>query len=346
MAANRPARLVFRPEHDEWGLIEEHPALFDAVLVPESYVAPYPPSHHFAANEPTRLTDTAREKGLPHWRDPETPCLCSRTVLRLPATKRLLLTPLAGAFDLPLDPAVLEQPDARWHAVELTLGTQTTCETATGPYVGFDRRDSRGHRLNLQFASDVVRSVDEQIPSAIIQVTHHRLLTGLPAAVAEDYATVGIERVVLRTRGLKSEHVTAEELSALLDVVGAFARLGVGTVVDCAGDLGPVLIAGGADGFSTGTRFFRSVAAAVLSAGGGGGGAPIEAQVAGSWERTERPAEQSVHDTRVENMKTLRELTDLAAADPDALVARLLADSAPQAAVWGAVLRERKRRAA
>jgi hypothetical protein len=156
---------------------------------------------------------------------------------------------------------------------------------------------------------------------------------------------MGTKRVIIRARGLKYDDATAEELSAVLDAVDIFARCGIEIFVDCAGDLGPVLIAGGADGFSTGTRFFRSVPAAVLSAGGGGGGAPIEAQAGGSFSRSERPEEQSAHDARISNMQNLRALTDLAVVDPDSLVALLLNDGS-QAAVWGAVLRERKRRAA
>ena len=45
VATKRHVRLVLRPEHHEWDLIEQHPQLLDAVLLPESYVAPYPSGH-------------------------------------------------------------------------------------------------------------------------------------------------------------------------------------------------------------------------------------------------------------------------------------------------------------
>jgi hypothetical protein len=346
VATNHLRRLVVRPEHDEWELLKKRPELFDAVLLPESYVSPYSVGHHFGGNPPARLAEVAQEQGLPHWRDPETPGLCSRTILQFGATTRRRRTPLANAFELPLDITVFERPDARRHALELVLSTQASCETVTGPYFSFDRRDSPGHRLNLLFSAEIARSSAGQIPTAIVQVTRHRLLTGLPAEVAVDYAGVGAKRVILRVRGLKPEYASVEELSALLDALTAFRRRHVQVFVDCAGDLGPVLIAGGADGFTTGTRFFRSVAAAVLSAGGGGGAAPIEARIAGSWVRTERPAEQTAEQARVENIEVLRELTDLAAEHPEALIERLLKDPAPQAAVWGAVLKARKLRVA
>lgn len=336
---------MLRPEHDEWDLIEQHPRLFDAVLIPESYVAPYPPGHLFAGNAPTRLLDAVRAGGISVWRDPETSGLCSRTVLRLPATKRLRLTPLAQAFPLPLDLALLEQPQARRHALELTLATQAASETAAGPYFNFDRRDSQAFRLNLQMAQETVRSVSEQISTAFVQVTLHRLLTGLPAAVAADYATVGIRRVVIRVRGLKCQQADADELSAYLDTIDAFQSRGIEAFADCAGLLGPVLVAGGAEGFSSGTRFFRSVPAAALSAGGGGGGAPVAAQASGSWSEVPRPPEQSVRETRVSNIENLRALTQLAARDPDAIIAMLAADGAAHSAVWARVLAARRRRA-
>jgi hypothetical protein len=184
-------------------LIEQNPKLFDAVLVRESYVAPYPAGHHFAGNEPTRLVDVARQVQVPVWRDPETPGLCSRTVLKLPSTKRLLLTPLAREFPLPLDLKLFARRDERLRALELTLATQVSSDTGAGPYFNFDRRDSRAYRVNLEMAKETVRSVSDQVPTAFMQITVHRLLTGLAATVAPDYATVGIKRALIRVRGLK-----------------------------------------------------------------------------------------------------------------------------------------------
>jgi len=345
VATERHVRLVFRPEHDEWDLIEQHPELFDAVLVPESYVAPYPPEHLFASSTPTRLLDVSRAADIPVWRDPETSGLSSRSVLRLSATRRLRLTPLARAFPLPLDLTAFDRPKARMHAVELVLAAQSGSETAAAPYFNFDRRDSQAFRLNLRLARDVVSSVADQIPTAFVQVTQRKLLTGLPAAVAADYAAVGVRRVVIRVRGLKCQQANAQELAAYLDSIEAFQSNGVDAFADCAGLLGPVLVAGGAAGFSTGTRFFKSVPAAPLSVGGGGGGSPIAAQVPGTFSEVSRPSDQSARDTRVANLKNLRALTQLAARDPDALIASLRMDRGIYSAVWASVLAGRRRRA-
>jgi len=337
---------VLRPEHDEWDLIEQHPELLDAVLLPESYVAPYPRGHLLEGHNPTKLLAAARRAGRDLWRDPETPGLCSRTILRLSATKRLHETPLARAFVMPLDLSVLADHEERARAHELVLATQAGSEMLVGPYFNFDRRDSAAFRLNLQMAGETVRAVEEQVPGAFVQVTRHRLLTGLLAELAADYETVGVRRVLIRIRGLKSKLADAAELSAYLDAIDAFRSRGIEAFADCAGVLGPVLVAGGAEGFSTGTRFFQSVAAPALSAGGGGGGSSLASQPSGSWTEVPRQPEQTPRDTRVENLQTLRGLTALAASDPDRLIASLRADGAAQPALWARVLADRKRRAA
>jgi hypothetical protein len=346
VATKRHARLVLRPEHHEWDLVEQHPQLLDAVLLPESYVAPYPSGHLLEGHDPRKLLDTARDAGCDLWRDPETAGLCSRTILRLPATKRLHETPLAREFQMPLDLSLLADPEARRHALELVLATQDGSEMLAGPYFDFDRRDSPAHRLNLQMARETTLAAEDQVPGAFLQLTHHGLLRGLLTEVAADYQMVGVRRVVIRVRGLKSEQADAQELTAYLDAVDAFTSRGIEAVADCAGKLGPVLVAAGAEGFSTGTRFFKCVPAALLSASIGGGGPSIAAQPAGTWSEVAREPEQSAHDTRVANLLTLREHTDLAVSDPDELIASLRADGGAQPAIWANVLAQRRRRAA
>jgi hypothetical protein len=345
MAEQRTARLVLRPEHDEWDLIQNHATLIDAVLLPESYVTPYPPGHFYQSQPHTRLADTAKQAALPLWRDPETAGLRSRTVLRLTKLRRLLTTPLARAFSLPLDLALVADPAARRHALQLVLATQAGDETRTPPYFDLDRRDSPAHRLNIALAREAAQASAGQMPTAFVQVTHSRLMKGLLADVAVDYAATQVSRVVLRVRGLKSEQADARELTAYLHAIDAFREHGIETYPDCAGMLGPVLIAGGASGFTTGTRFFKSIGGGLLAAGGGGGGTPLQALPSGSWNEQPRPAGQSAADTRVANLTSLRELTMLAVSDPDQLIASLRTGNS-QPIAWASVLAERKRRAA
>jgi hypothetical protein len=340
----RDVKLVLRPEKDEWELIEQNPTLFEAVIVRESHVAPYPAGHSLES-QPEKLLNAIRTGVIPLWRDPETAGLCSRSVLGLPATSRLLQTPYAHAFTLPLDPAVLIGRDARREALEIAIATQAGSETAVPPYFDVDRRDSAAAQVNLQLLRELAASVAEQVPTVIVQMTRHRFLSGLAAELAADYAAAGARRVVIRVRGLQSQHASAQELTAYLDAIEAFERRGLATLGDCAGMLGPVLVAGGASGFTTGTRFFRSVPNALVQRPGGGGGVPIAVQPVDAWTEVPRPAEQDVRSTRVANMQALRALTALAASDPEALIASLRRDGGAYPVLWAGVLAGRRRRA-
>jgi hypothetical protein len=344
MAPERQARLVLRPEHDEWRLIEEHPELCDAVILRESHLAPYPAGHSLE-DHPEHLLSAVHGRGLGLWRDPETAGLYSRSVLRLPDKSRFLQTPYALAFEPPLDLGLLAHDAPRRHLLEIATATQAGNEASVAPYFDVDKRDSPAARLNLNLSRELARSVAEQVPTAWLQMTRHRFLSGLAGALAGDYAAAGVRRIVLRVRGLQSQRAGAVELKAYLDAIEAFESRGIEAFGDCAGMLGPVLVAGGASGFSTGTRFFRSVGGALVATPGGGGGSPIAVQPAGGWSEVPRPAEQEVHATRVANMQTLRDLTGLAAKDPDALVASLLRDGGAYPAAWASVLAGRKRRA-
>jgi hypothetical protein len=255
------------------------------------------------------------------------------------------ITPYAHAFTVPLDPATLIGQDAHRQALEIAVATQAGSETAVPPYLDVDRRDSVAMRVNLQLLRELATSVSEQMPTVILQMTRHRFLTGLAAELAADYAAAGARRVVIRVRGLQSQRASAQELAAYLEAIEAFERRGVATVGDCAGILGPVLVAGGASGFTTGTRFFRSVPGALVQRPGGGGGVPVAVQLANAWTEVPRPAEQDVRSTRVANMQALRGLTALAASDPEALIASLRRDGGVYPALWAGVLAGRRRRA-
>jgi len=130
-----------------------------------------------------------------------------------------------------------------------------------------------------------------------------------------------------------------------LNAVQAFEQRGIDAFPDCVGRLGPVFVAEGAHGYVTGTRFFRSVPATLLSVGGGGGGIPIGVQDAGAWEERSREPGMDAFAARVASLQSLRELTLLAARDPDALIASLR-EGGRYPAIWAGVLAQRRRRAA
>jgi hypothetical protein len=345
MAGNPEPRLVLRPEYDEWGLIEQHADLYDAVIVKDAYAAPYHADHPHHGRDSERLIN-AVPSGRELWRDPDTAGLISRSSARLGPAARLRGTPLAREFELPLDLATLAgDPAARDRAVDVALENQSGSATRIPPYFDVDRPDGVALQLNLQLLRRTVAAVGDEVPTAMIQLTRHRLMTGLLAAVAQDYAPTGVRRVLLRVRGLQPQKAERDELIAYLDAVEAFEGLGVEALPDCVGRLGPVLVAERARGYTTGTRFFRNVPAALLSVGGGGGGLPIGVQVSGAWEERSRAPGVDAFAARVASLRSLRELTRLAARDPDALIVSLR-EGGRYPAIWAGVLAERRHRRA
>jgi hypothetical protein len=345
MTTNRDPKMVLRPEYDEWRLLEEHADLYDAALIKDAYVTPYHANHPHHGRDASRLA-TAVPGEREVWRDPDTAGLASRSSGRLGPTARLRNTPLAREFGLPLEIAVLAGGSRqRDRAVDLVLESQAGSATRIPPYFDIDRVDSVALQLNLQMIRRTVAVVGDEVPTAVIQVTYRRLMTGLLAAVARDYAATSVKRVLLRVRGFDAERADREELIAYLDAVEAFERRGIETLPDCVGRLGPIFVAEHACGYTTGTRFFRKVPAALLSVGGGGGGSPIGVQVAGTWEERSREPGADAFDARVASLRTLREFTLLAAREPDELISSLRGGGR-YPAIWAGVLADRRRRAA
>jgi hypothetical protein len=345
MVAVPDIRFVVRAEYDEWRLLEEHPELYDAVLIKSAYLAPYHEEHPHRGRDPRRLA-----RAVPHgrelWYDPDTAGLFSRTSAKLPEISRICSTPLAHELGLPIDLSVLaSSSQLRDRAVDLSLEDQVGSATLIPPYADVDSPDGTALRLNLAMLRRAVAVAGDEVVTAVIQMTRYRLLSGLLADVASAYAATGVRRVLIRVRGLKSEAAERDELIAYLDAVEAHCEHELETFPDCVGLLGPVFVAEHASGFTTGTQFFQSVPEALLSVGGGGGGKPIGVRDPGTWETHPREAGVNAFDARVAGLSTLREHALLAARDPDALIASLRS-AGGYPAIWAGVLAERHRRAA
>jgi hypothetical protein len=198
----------------------------------------------------------------------------------------------------------------------------------------------------LMMADRVVQSVAEQIPSAFVQGTRHALLSGGLAAMAPDYAAVGVERIFIRVRGLKAERADRDEFLAYLDLGSAFRSRGMDVVADCTGRLGPALVAGPVFAFSLGTQFFRSVPEQLLSKGGGGGGVALGSEAAAGWSEQPRESGVPLDQVRADTVVEFRRRAILAAREPRALIEEMRASGDRYARVWASVLAERLDRAA
>lgn len=339
-------RLIFRPEHDEFAFVRDHRNLFDVVLVPERYAAPYPERHRLHGQNHLRLVEAATEGEGELWWDPDTPGLRSRTAARLPKAHRLRTTAAASNGTIPLDLESLKNKRRRDALCDACLEVQSASAVLAPPYFDFLSTDDLAFQLNLELVRRAVQVAGDQIPTAFLQVTAQRLRNGTLADSAAHYHATGVRRVLFKVRGLDAPTASRDDLRAYLDAIESFTTRGFEVFADCVGRLGPVLVAGGADGFSTGTRFFQKVPAQLLSLGGGGGGQPIGRRAPGGWSEEPRSESETAADARVSNIEVLRQHMLLAARDPDALIASLRRDGSIYAAGWAAELAERRRRAA
>ncbi len=357
-------QIYLRARHDELELVSSpSPRPFGAAIVYARYLAPYPPDHPRAGQTTTELVDALRAANLSYVIDPGTPALTKRDIASAKEGARLRQTPMVAAVDLPLRPEDLRNRKRRERFVDDTLNMQTGARAVAAPYLEYKRRGPEVLRANLAMVRRCVASAAGQLPVAFLQLTGAAMLEGVLTDIAPAYAATGVRRVFLRVRGLDAEAATARELAAYLDGIAAFNAVGIETVPDCVGRLGPALVAGGASSFSTGSVHFRKVPWPLLNKSGGGG-VEVFYEVAGGFHAVARSARHtapicsvphcpaaaataSLDDLRLHNLHVLREESRLAAANGAAwYAARLIGSAQPQAVVWGEVLRERAQRAA
>jgi hypothetical protein len=282
---------------------------------------------------------------------------------RYDSAARLRATAAASVVDLPLTVEQLRSARRRDAFVDASMQDQRLARAVASPHLEFRSEEDERLTINLIMLRRAVTSAGAQMPVAFIQVTRAVLMRGVLRDVTRRYAATGVQRVFIRVRGL-GEHASANELSAYLDAVEAFRACGVDVVADCVGRLGPLLVHGGALGFSSGGMFFRRVGVALLSAGGGGGGMPVSIEY--RWGDVERggeavtdlgpcpvagcrltAADATLDDVREHRLHMLRHLGRLASEqDTDELIRSLRSSGRAQPVAWADVLAARRRRAA
>jgi len=114
---------------------------------------------------------------------------------------------------------------------------------------------------------------------AYLQCLHGRILDGTAYELVAGLAASGADVLFIRARRLEAQQASQEDVFAYGQLIAAANNVGLRVVPDAVGHLGPVLIAAGADGFASGTRFFRKVPDDLHPKGGGGGSTDI------AWER-------------------------------------------------------------
>lgn len=358
-------QFYVRLEHDQWTFARERAAAYDGAIVPARYGAPYPPGHPSFGQDPSRLASAVVGVRKALVIEPDTPALCSRGVVRYPSATRLRATAAATAVELPLTVDQLKDSVRRDAFVDASMQDQRLARAVAGPHLEFRSATDARLELNLVMLRRTVASAGTQVPIAFIQVTRTRLLGGVVAEVAPQYAATGIRRVFLRVREV-GEDMSASEFEAYLEVIDAFVDCGVDLVADCVGRVGPLLVHEGALGFSSGGMFHRRVAKPLLASGGGNGGAAVSIESPHGWSEIARDSEEAasvascpvagcrlvapdvtLDDIREHRLHTLRR-RGLLAVDQDTaeLIRELRATGQSQARELADVLAVRHRRAA
>jgi len=358
-------RFYLRCEANEWDFIRElkNPP-FDAVVISDRYLAPYPEGHKYFNDAPDRLIQAIEGHDLGWSVDPDTARLQhpkSMDRQRPRAANR----PLARALPLPLTVEQLSNPDNLAALAEAAAEQQLRSRAFAPPYLEVAGLDDPRLKINLALLERGRELAGDRVLIAYLQVLRSQLLDGTAAAVAGRLASNGAEVIFARIRRFEPELASPAELLAYAELIRAGSAGGARVVGDCVGRLGPALIATGADGFATNALHFRKVAEDLHPVGGGGGNGPElkwEVPEEGTARATSEPPSPipcEVEDcpaprghgdrnaaTRIHNLHELKRSGLLAAEEGLGYAARLVSSTSPVLRGWAAALQQLASRAA
>ncbi len=266
-------RFYIRCEANEWDFIAElkNDPPFDAAVISDRYLAPYPPGHKYFGEPHDRLAK-AVEKCERAWSvDPDTARLGHRKSTerqRRHAANR----PLARALPLPLNVEQLRDPDNAAALAEAAAVQQLGSPALAAPYLEVAGVEDPRLAVNLNLLERSRELAGDRTVIAYLQILRGQLLDGSGAEVARRLATAGAQVIFVRVRRFEPENASSADVLAYADLISAGSKGGARIIGDCVGRLGPALIAAGADGFSTNALRFRKVAEDLHPTSGGGGG--------------------------------------------------------------------------
>jgi hypothetical protein len=354
--------LFLRVEHGEWDFLAslDHDAAvpFDAAIVSDRYLAPYPKTHRRHGEAPDRLIDELEDLHVPWLLDPDTARL-GHHLIEQRSRPRAANSPIAKAVPLPLSPG-LGLPSGEAEAlVDATAGVQLRSTMFAAPYLEVSGVGDPRFETNLRLLELSRERAGDRTLVAYLQTMSRYMHDGSAAAAGIALAAAGADVILVRIRRFSPETASAENLFAYSQLVAAIESTDAITVTDAVGRLGPVLVACGADGFSSGAFHFRSVPDDLCPTGGGGNLVPLSWEIPGRFESV--PRGQSARTTagwvrcnfpkcpaptgaesevavRTHNLHELKSQARLAAAEGLAYSARLRAAGSRYPAEWATVL--------
>jgi len=306
-----------RLEETDWNFIRRlvDTRTFDAAIVKASYLAPYPPGDSRQGEPAERLIRALDGRGLQWALDPATASHGHHRAAEW-TSPRVRACSMARAMPLPWDPALLQRRNEA--AVELLSRADTLQRTSAAfavPYFEVGGRDDVCIDANCSLIGMAAELAGDRRPLAFLQALRSHLRDGSAAAAAHRYIASGAQTVMIRIRGIKP--AVLEDVVAYLDLIDLIDSEGARPVADCTGSLGPVLVAGGADAFTSGARYFQVVPKQLLARRhetekkqgeeeARGGGAPIRYQVPGWLTAVDRnQADSSLPPCQVNGCRAL-----------------------------------------
>lgn len=340
-------RFYVRLESREWSLLDDldGPPPFDAAVISDRYLAPYPDGHQREDEPADRLADAVDGVSRPFSVDPDTARLQHSASVERQST-RSALRPVASALALPLTVEMLRSAEAVSGLVDAAQISQVRAGAFAAPYLEVDGPDDPRQQINVELLRAGRQLAGGRPLIGYLQVLHSTLISGdaLKAAIQlAPHADV----IAVRARRVDPARVRPEQARRLVELVASLALRGVRVIADCAGPAGPPLVAAGADAFSAGTRFFHTIPSDLHPTVAGGGGAPLATIVPlADKSRVSAGAATDNAATRLENLRVMQ----AAAREAGGMgldYAELLASSGrAQSAVWAAELRRLQTRAA
>jgi len=305
-----------RLEESDWKFVRRVASMqsFDAAIVKAPYLADYPESDSRHGQPTDRLTEALGERGFSWALDPAT-ALFGHPRAAEWASPRARSCPMAAALPLPWDPGLIIGDDEA--ALELLSRAEAIQRNATAfsvPYLEV-RKPGEGHlEANCSLIGMGAELAGDRRVLAYLQTLRGELLRGRAIEAARRMIAAGAQTIAIRIRSLRPESL--EDIVAYLELVAFIEDRGVRAVADSVGLLGPTLVAGGADAFSSGARYFQAVPKTLLSrwqepdhhheedAEDRGGGRPILYQVPGTLiETPHQELDDSVAACPVEGCK-------------------------------------------
>lgn len=275
--------FYLRAESEDWDFADrlgDTPPL-DGVIICDRYLAEYPQGHRHYGQPRDRLAVAFEDRGI-SWRvDPDTARLAHpRSGARQSA--RDGLRPQAKVLPVPITPEILSDPENLDALLEAAAFSQTGSSSLAVPYFEPTSLSDPLMSVNLALIARARQFAGDRELVSYLQILISRVRDGVAAEMLRQFVDAGADAVMIRVRGLTPEAASVADAEAYARLVHAGASQGARVVADCTGRLGPMLIAAGAYGFSSGVYRFRTIPGDLHpTSSSGGGGDPLTWEMPG-----------------------------------------------------------------